>query len=471
MYDVLLVDDERWVVESLRKGIDWEGHGFRVAGTAADGEEALAKIRSAPPHLVFTDIRMPVVSGLELIRHSQELAHPPMFVVVSGYAEFAYAQKALQYGALGYCLKPVDPAEVNTLLDRARKILDSGEALAFSARPSTAPDQGISRLDSAVDPAGDKVARRAVVHSSAASISTLEGAGRAWANVGSGLALWILAESDYQELREAIHQQAQSGGFFVGASRTYAHQSDLDAAVNEAVSAAHGSFMNASAGIRGDREADPDALREAVRDVEHAAASRSSASIRKAFAALRSLLAGGDYTAKHAGFVYNAVAYFADVPGDMPIVQADDLLQLFHSVDEMLSFLEECVTEHAHAGEALAPAGGSAVAQKLVHYVDENFVMAVSLRELAGRFGVSSGHLCRLFKKQTGMSLTTYIATRRIDYACQLLSTTDTPVGEIAEESGYGNYFYFARVFRKLRECTPSEFRKKASGSASPPTA
>lgn len=124
MYKVFIADDEEFVVKSLMKGTRWEEHGFEAVASAKDGIEAYEAICKAKPHLVFTDIRMPGMSGLELIKNIQKVHKDILFVVISGYAEFAYAQKAIDYGAIGYCLKPFDEDEIIGILKKARSILD-----------------------------------------------------------------------------------------------------------------------------------------------------------------------------------------------------------------------------------------------------------------------------------------------------------------------------------------------------------
>ena len=106
MYKVLIVDDEPWVVKSLQMAIDWTAFGFEVIGSASNGKEALVRIEELVPNLVITDIRMPVMGGLELMEHA--LGRWPLlqFVIISGHAEFEYARKAIDYGAAGYCLNP-----------------------------------------------------------------------------------------------------------------------------------------------------------------------------------------------------------------------------------------------------------------------------------------------------------------------------------------------------------------------------
>ncbi|PWV99723.1 response regulator receiver domain-containing protein [Paenibacillus cellulosilyticus] len=85
MYKVFLVDDEPFVLEGLKLLVDWKSRGFEVCGEASNGEEALAAIVQYCPDLVITDIRMPVMDGLELIRQTREyLADSIRFIVLSG---------------------------------------------------------------------------------------------------------------------------------------------------------------------------------------------------------------------------------------------------------------------------------------------------------------------------------------------------------------------------------------------------
>lgn len=124
MYRVLIADDELMVVSSLKKRVKWEQYGFEIIAEANNGIEAYEKILELHPDIVFTDIRMPGMSGLELIRKVYELSLNIYFVVISGYAEFDYAQKAVNFGALGYCLKPFERDELGIVLARVKAVLD-----------------------------------------------------------------------------------------------------------------------------------------------------------------------------------------------------------------------------------------------------------------------------------------------------------------------------------------------------------
>lgn len=119
MFKVLLVDDEPYVIDLLKNLIDWEKHGFRLCGEATNGEDALKIIHEMNPHLVITDIQMPIMNGLELIEHTTEMLHlKTKFIILSAYDEFAYAKKAMRLKVNDYILKPIDDEELIPILNR-----------------------------------------------------------------------------------------------------------------------------------------------------------------------------------------------------------------------------------------------------------------------------------------------------------------------------------------------------------------
>ncbi len=104
---MVIADDEWLIRERLHQGFDWTELGIEVVGTAADGYEAISLIKSEAPHLLLTDIRMPGLDGLELIGVAKEINPLLKSVIISGFGEFEYAQKALKMGADDYLLKPI----------------------------------------------------------------------------------------------------------------------------------------------------------------------------------------------------------------------------------------------------------------------------------------------------------------------------------------------------------------------------
>ena len=119
-YQVLIVDDEEIVCRGLSQFVKWEEHGFEVAGIAHSADDALTLAEKLPIDLVFTDIRMPGRSGLDLLKALRLEAPSIKCVILSGFADFSYAQEALRYDAADYLTKPVNLREVEALLDRLR---------------------------------------------------------------------------------------------------------------------------------------------------------------------------------------------------------------------------------------------------------------------------------------------------------------------------------------------------------------
>ena len=102
---VMIVDDERLAQEDLLSLVDWNVLGFEVVATAFNGRQALSKFAQFSPQIVFTDMRMPFMDGVELIEKLRELDKQTEIVVLSAYEDFAYAKTAIRFGISDYVIK------------------------------------------------------------------------------------------------------------------------------------------------------------------------------------------------------------------------------------------------------------------------------------------------------------------------------------------------------------------------------
>jgi len=125
MYKVLIADDEPWVIYGLQRLISWEEHGFTVCGTASNGDEAFEKCLSLKPDVLISDIRMPGLSGIDLLESLRESAADIEVVFVSGYSAFEYTQKAVRLGAADYLIKQVTAKQLSEACQRLKTKLDS----------------------------------------------------------------------------------------------------------------------------------------------------------------------------------------------------------------------------------------------------------------------------------------------------------------------------------------------------------
>jgi two-component system response regulator YesN len=104
-WSVIVVEDEDYVRDAIIRLIPWEQEGFKLVGVAADGIPALELIRDKQPDLVITDIVMPRLNGIQLLKQAREAGSQAKFIMLTCMNEFEYAQQALEYGASSYILK------------------------------------------------------------------------------------------------------------------------------------------------------------------------------------------------------------------------------------------------------------------------------------------------------------------------------------------------------------------------------
>ena len=128
MFKVLIIDDEEIIREGLRTVIDWGALGCKVIGEAVDGDEGLEIVSSTEPDIVFTDIRMPGLNGLEMISKIKEFKHECKIIILSGFRDFEYAQQAVRLGAFRFLLKPTNTQEIILSIEEAIKELKKAKS-------------------------------------------------------------------------------------------------------------------------------------------------------------------------------------------------------------------------------------------------------------------------------------------------------------------------------------------------------
>ncbi|MBA9087694.1 YesN/AraC family two-component response regulator [Fontibacillus solani] len=122
-YLIVIADDELHIREGLAS-YHWDRLGFQVVGIAKNGKEALHFIETMQPHVLLTDIKMPVMDGIELLKKISETKPYCKTIILTGYKEFEYARSAIQYGAINYLLKPFELDELEAVMIKIRNLLD-----------------------------------------------------------------------------------------------------------------------------------------------------------------------------------------------------------------------------------------------------------------------------------------------------------------------------------------------------------
>ncbi|MBS5062413.1 MAG: response regulator [Hungatella hathewayi] len=117
---VMIVDDEVIVRNGVRDSIDWNLYGFEIIGLFDNAVKALNVLSETPADIIITDIRMPMMDGLQFAKKCREAGIESKFVILSGYDDFKYAQEAIRCGVEGYILKPIKEEELLEVLGTIR---------------------------------------------------------------------------------------------------------------------------------------------------------------------------------------------------------------------------------------------------------------------------------------------------------------------------------------------------------------
>lgn len=121
MHKVMIVDDEPLILEGLKNILEWEKLGFEIVSSYDNGQLAYESFKENPVDLIITDINMPKMTGLELIKQLRQDGEMVKFIILSGYDDFRFAQTAIKYGVEEYILKPIDEEALELALERIDK--------------------------------------------------------------------------------------------------------------------------------------------------------------------------------------------------------------------------------------------------------------------------------------------------------------------------------------------------------------
>ena len=124
MFTIAIIDDEKWIRKLIIKLMPTKQFPIKIIGEAEDGEEGLELLKKFRPNIVITDIRMPLLSGLDLIQRIKTTLPRAEIIIISGYDNFEYAQKAIKLGVMDFLLKPLEETELHKAIGNAVRNLD-----------------------------------------------------------------------------------------------------------------------------------------------------------------------------------------------------------------------------------------------------------------------------------------------------------------------------------------------------------
>ncbi|WP_276357344.1 response regulator [Cohnella caldifontis] len=513
MNRVLLVDDERIILEGISQMVDWQAHGAVLEGTAKNGTEAYARIQATNPDIVISDIRMPGMDGLELVARASE-SHPHIkFIILSGFGEFEYASKAMQYGVKHYLLKPTNEAKI------AEALTEVGEELDRERHRQSFVAGMKHRFEKVLPHVKEQVLKEFVTNKTYGK--------RDWDyyselfEFGMDLQVRLLLfqlEGDYDhEHLFAVKNIAQDILRTTLLGTTIGHHAliliedamppdELQAKIGEIRHVFQGYYrMDATIALS---EAGPISRARALyretlhslkyrfyldegglitpRDTGWYAESGSrapefdeerlilpvrSGNVEDAMAALSEFFhelkqaqLETEVTLSYVIGTYMSLIRLAEPERVNACYQRIPELVQAKSLQAAQAFLEETVREIAETRYDRNKAKYTAIVRKMIGIVEENLHnAALSLQMVAGEMlYMNPDYLGKLFKKETGEKFSNYVMKTRIRLAEERMAENpDLKVFELAESLGFGdNPQYFSQVFKKFTGRTPSEYLK-----------
>ena len=144
MLKVLVVEDEEMIRKGIVLAVDWAALDCVVVGEASNGEEALAAVERYTPSLIITDLKMPKMDGIEMLRQLRERGNQAYVIILTAYDSFSYAQSALRLGAVDFLLKPFHDGELEQAVQTLRRRMELPKEETGAPTPSI---QGLKKGD------------------------------------------------------------------------------------------------------------------------------------------------------------------------------------------------------------------------------------------------------------------------------------------------------------------------------------
>ena len=404
---VLIADDEDRVCRLIYRLIKWDELDMEVAAIAHNGLEVLSMIEEHRPDIVITDIRMPGLDGLEMIRRTKELDGTLEFIIISGYRHFEYAQNAIRYGAGDYLLKPVKEAELYSVLERMRN--------QYQMRHNQITQE--ERYKALIQNNRDRLRTTfftdvVLKHSAPERINSLE---------------WI---------NETYHYEFSEGYFQIVIlkvdSIAFNREENLDYIQKKIVDLA-GKKLKA---LVFDKEY---FLEESRCMILLNYRPEKEMEIYKAFKSLINEL-----------MLQNDIFESLKVTAGLGSTEKEAVFDFVSEV--ILTSMGEAVKRKQEEGKRPI--------REAKNYIRLHYKDALTLEKVSGVVDLNASYLSALFKKETGKTFLEYLTKVRMDKAKEMLKETNETISAICQEVGYSDTKYFVKCFQKYTGLKPNQYRK-----------
>ncbi|QTH40120.1 response regulator [Cohnella sp. LGH] len=487
MYKVLIADDEEWTLKALRLIVDWSRFDMVIAGEANNGADAARLYRQIRPDLVVSDIRMPGLNGIELLKRIRGEDKRSAVVFISAHSDFAYAQQALSLGAADYLLKPITQAGMEQMLAKVkerlqeerqiRSKLENYEALRLieelTEARSLTPNLGQRLAQAGFSPESGYF-RCAVVRTNSRTISALDvetetanrSYGAASLAIPTGPGRWLVvvqfdrtAKGEPYSRWKRIFGRCANEGATIGLSELCDDWSSFREAYRQAQAMAKQAFVAGRPGMYSYRDPGP-IVRKLARLLQSAKQPAQLEALIERIGEAPKVRWNLEVLTKLYNMANAQLDKLVDPAESFVPVGEEELTETFADGPDVFRYLKSRFVREA-ANPDKAPSHKTV--QQIVNEIREHYNRKITLSEMAERYHINLSYLSLLFKQETGKTFLQYLLDIRMDKAEELLKSGELSTYEICERVGYDDYFHFIKQFKKAKKTTPGEFRKSVS--------
>lgn len=504
MMNILIADDEKIEREGIRYLLSLE-KGERRIFEAANGKQAMQILRTENIDMILTDIKMPVMDGLELARRAKELFPEIRIVIFSGYNDFTFAQEAIRYGVTDYILKPVDPDNFHEIIEKAEKNIRERQAEENrEIRRQNFLQQYFlqnylySGKKEILEKAGEFVDLdkwngwhcAILIETDTAFFDTAEEnfPGELqkelrrvffYLNLNERQSLLLFQDVYCDYLLVANHlytflKRNYMVRIYLSVSRKFDGCECLPEILGQLEQQMEEKFYHPEKHIFSCEEEELKMVAGEVQDsqlmqmISEDISRKDTEQLWKHFECLKEKYSSNtQFSAMYIKFVFSNVIQelfqenqFAD---EHRLEQEIDSLYSCGNIMDILKVTEDNIREYEKFLERSMSESRNEVAA-VKNYIYQHYGEDLNLEMLAEKVYLSSGYLSFIFKKETGMNLNRFIKVFRMEKAGEFLRDTNMKVAQISEKVGFANVSYFCRSFREYYGCSPESYRKGTGG-------
>lgn len=489
MISLMVVDDEGLVIKGIRSILKREDHGYILVGEAMDGTQAIRVAEQKKPDLIITDIRMPEMDGLEMIRQIRTFLPDTKFIILSGYGEFKYAQEAVRLGVIDYMLKPINSTGLYAVLDKVREqFVEKKDRRAAERNDHLKKLLGaylVYKDDNALENLREMMDENSVYRLERISLKNHMTADFDRAlyekyglvlEVENGLLLLFQDKTDAEISRiNASFQSRMNGSILIDLSaggRLPEVREQYDQVLHIGKMRFYTGEDQAVKTWGGERmvpmplemlhESLPYEILKMIEDGQVPVAMEQMENLVVLFE--KEKIEPKDLTRYMQGVIRIFVSLLQQkghLPDILPREMDEKIYRINDSADkwELLCHTKEAIQKIVDLGEEYAGAAVSRTVREVKRYILQNFQRDIGLIDAANAVFLNPKYLSDLFRKETGQSFSVYLTEVRMENAKRELCRMDLKVYEVAESVGYSNSKNFVKAFKRFTGMTPVEYR------------